>query len=107
MVIFLTFECLVFFKYQSVVYFSQKIFIMNQGLCQIACKTSTPGTSQAEYKVRLSRIGVMDGTIVTLYGGVQPLDAKGNFYLMNTKGSIHKPCNLLIKTADLEEESWA
>lgn len=105
--IFLIFKCLVFFKYQSAVYFSPEMFIMSQGTCQIACKTATPGTSQAEYKLRICHIGVMKGTIVTLHGGLQPLYAKRNFYLMNTKGSTHELCNLLIKIALLEEESWA
>lgn len=80
---------------------------MSQGTCQIARKTATPGTSQAEYKLRICRIGAINGTIVALPGGLKPLGAKRKFYLMNTKGITHQLCNLLIKTADLEEESWA
>ena len=83
------------------------MFIVSKGTCQIACKTAKPEMSQAECKLRICHIGVMNGIIVTLRGGLQPLDAKRNFYLMNTKGNTHKLCNLLIKTADLEEESWA
>lgn len=58
-------------------------------------------------KQRICHVSIMNGTIVTLRGGLQPLDAKRNFYLMNTNGSRHKLCNLLNKTADLEEKSWA
>lgn len=87
--------------------FSLKTIIMSQGTCQIARKTATPGTSQAECKLRICRIGVTNGTIVALCGGLKPLGAKRKFYLRNTKGSTHQLCNLLIKTADPEEKSWA
>lgn len=56
---FLTFECLLFFKYQSVVNFSQKLFLMSQGTCQIGCKTATTGMSQAECKLSTCCTGLM------------------------------------------------
>lgn len=48
---FLTFECFLFFRYQSVVNFSQKLFLVSRGTCQIGCKTATTGMSQAESKL--------------------------------------------------------
>lgn len=59
LVFFLTFEHLVFFKYQSVVYFSQKLFLMSQGTRQIGCKTATTGMSQAECKLRICCTGLV------------------------------------------------
>lgn len=46
----------------------------------------------------------MGGTIATLHGGLEPLDSQRNSYLTNTKGSSHILHNLLINTANLEEE---
>lgn len=58
-VFFLTFEHLVFSKYQSVVYFSQKLFLMSQGTRQIGCKTARTGMSQAECKLRICCTGLV------------------------------------------------
>lgn len=67
---------------------------------QESYNTNAPGWVQTKDLVYRSK-----GTVVTLHGGLQPEDAKRNFYLNNTKGSTHKLCNLLIKSAGLEEES--
>lgn len=106
MVVFLTLSVWYFLNISLLLIFPQKC-LSRATTRQITCKTATAGAYQAECKLRICQIGVMNGTIVPLCGALQPLDAKSNFYLMNTKATTHKLCNLVIKTADLGEESWA